>query len=67
VWEVISAARAFDFDEERLAAAYPWLTSEALDSARRYHGAYPDEIDGWIEENERSAADLERELEALSG
>ena len=56
-----------DFDEERLAAAYPWLTPEALDAARRYHAAYADEIDGWIEENERTAAELERELEALSG
>jgi hypothetical protein len=50
-----------------LAAAYPWLTPEVLDVARRYHAAYPDEIDGWIEENERTAAELERELEALSG
>jgi hypothetical protein len=67
VWEVIAVARAFDFDEQRLAAAYPWLTPEALGAARRYHEAYPDEIDSWIEENERTAADLERELEALSG
>lgn len=67
VWEAIAIARAFEFDEERLAAAYPWLTPEALEAARRYHAAYPDEIDGWIEENERTAAELERELEALSG
>lgn len=67
VWEAIAIARAHEFDENRLAAAYPWLTPEALDAARRYHAAYPDEIDGWIEENERTAAELERELEALSG
>jgi hypothetical protein len=67
VWEVIAVARAFKFDEQRLAAAYPWLTPEALGAARRYREAYPDEIHSWIEENERTAADLERELEALSG
>ena len=67
VWEVVATARAFEFDEKRLAEAYPWLTPEALGTARRYYDSYPDEIDGRIEENERTAADLEHELEALSG
>ena len=67
VWQIIFIDRSFDFDEGRLAEAYPWLTSEALEAARRYCDSYPDEIDGWIEENERIATDMEAELEALSG
>lgn len=64
VWEVILSARAFDFDEARLSAAYPWLTAELLETARRYADAYPEEIERRITENTRAVAALERELGA---
>jgi len=65
VWEVVSLARAFDFDGDRLAAAYPWLTPEGLETARRYAEAHPDEIEARIAANARAAEELERELNAL--
>ena len=65
VWEIVAAARDFDFDRVRLADTYPWLNPERLDSALRYYEAYPDEIDARIEMNARAAQELERELERL--
>jgi hypothetical protein len=65
IWEVILIARAFDFDRDRLAAAYPWLTADRLDTARRYAEAHAEEIDERIAENARAADELERELNAL--
>lgn len=65
VWEVVLIARAFAFDVQRLAAAYPWLTADRLDAARRYADAYPSEIEGRIAENAQAADQLERELDAL--
>ena len=67
VWEVIALARAYEFDVGRLIAAYPWLTPDALDTALRYNDANPDEISARIDSNERTAAELEHELEALNG
>ena len=67
VWEVIALAQAYEFDDGRLIAAYPWLTPDALGVALRYNDANPDEISARIDSNDRTAADLEHELEALSG
>ncbi len=65
VWEAIGIAKAFEFDRDRIAEAYPWLAGDRLDTALAYHEAFGDEIEAALERNERAAADLERELELL--
>ena len=56
VWEVIAAVRDNDGDVAE-AAAYLEMPLGLVQSAVTYYGAYPDEIDEWIERNEREAAE----------
>ncbi len=56
VWEVVAAVRenAGDIGE---AAGYLELPLGLVQAAVIYYGAYPDEVDEWIERNEREAAE----------
>jgi len=56
VWEVIAAVRDNDGNLPA-SAAYLELPLGLVQSAVTYYGAYPDEIDEWIERNEREAAE----------
>jgi uncharacterized protein (DUF433 family) len=56
VWEVIAAVRDNDGDIAQ-AADYLRLSLGLVQAAVTYYGAYPDEINGWIERNEREAAE----------
>jgi uncharacterized protein (DUF433 family) len=56
VWEVIAAVRDNDGDA-RETADYLEQSLGLVQAAVAYYGAYPDEIDRWIERNEREAAE----------
>jgi len=56
VWEVIATVRDNDGDLGQ-AAGYLELPLGLLQAAVSYYGAYPDEIDEWIELNEQEAAE----------
>jgi len=56
VWEVIAAVRDNDGDVAE-AAAYLAMALGLVQAAVTYYGAYPDEIDEWIERNQREAAE----------
>ena len=56
VWEVIAAVRDNDGNLPA-SAAYLELPLGLVQSAVTYYGAYPDEIDEWIERNEREGAE----------
>jgi hypothetical protein len=56
VWEVIAAVRDNDGDVAKT-AEYLEMGLGLVQAAVTYYGAHPDEIDGWIERNEREAAD----------
>lgn len=56
VWEVIGTVRDNDGDV-RESADYLQLPLGLVGAAVAYYGAYPDEIDRWIERNEREAAE----------
>ncbi len=53
VWEIIATYRSVKKDLKRLKKAYHWLSQEQLRAALGYYSAYPQEIDGLIEQNER--------------
>ncbi len=53
VWEIIATYRSVKKDLKRLKNAYHWLSQEQLRAALGYYSAYPQEIDGLIEQNER--------------
>lgn len=59
VWEVIETVRN-EGGEAEAAAAYLGLSPHLVAAALDYYGAYPDEIDKWIERNH----DLAEEAEA---
>lgn len=52
VWEVIATVRDNDGDLSA-AADYLQMPLGLVQAAVTYYGAYPQEIDGWIELNER--------------
>ncbi len=54
VWEVIATFRSLDKNLKRLQKTYHWLTGEQIRSALAYYGAYPQEIDEQIRENEEA-------------
>jgi uncharacterized protein (DUF433 family) len=56
VWEVIAAVRDNDGDIAAT-AAYLEVPLGLVQAAVTYYGAHPDEIDEWIERNEREAAE----------
>jgi uncharacterized protein (DUF433 family) len=56
VWEVIAAVRDNDGDVAKT-ADYLHLALGVVQAAVAYYGAYRDEIDGWIQRNEREAAE----------
>jgi uncharacterized protein (DUF433 family) len=56
VWEVIGAVRDNDGDAEET-ARYLELPLGLVQAAITYYGAYPDEIDQWIDLNEEEAAE----------
>ncbi len=56
VWEVMMVARDYGNDVERLTAHFGGHVSlEALKQALAYAERFPEEISGWIAENERVA------------
>lgn len=61
VWEVIAAVRASGAKDEKKAivavAAQMTLSPAQIQLALDYYGAFPDEIDAQITENERAAAE----------
>ncbi|MHB2023639.1 MAG: hypothetical protein ACYCO3_09965 [Mycobacteriales bacterium] len=66
VWEVISAARDIRKRGEQLVRAIAERVGVAEEKARiaiRYYAEFPDEIDGWIERNEREALRLQEALD----
>lgn len=65
IWEIIEVARELSFDAAEIIESYPWLSEEKLAIARRYCDAYPNEIEGLIEDNRRVAAQLEHELDLV--
>jgi uncharacterized protein (DUF433 family) len=56
VWEVVAAVRDNDGDVRRT-ADYLEIAQGLVRAAITYYGAHPDEIDRWIERNEREAAE----------
>ena len=56
VWEVIATVRDNDGDVAE-AAAYLGMALGLVQAAVTYYGAYPDEIDEWIERNQREGAE----------
>ena len=56
VWEVVAAVRDNDGDVAKT-AEYLEMGLGLVQAAVTYYGANPDEIDGWIERNEREAAE----------
>ncbi|MGH2944783.1 MAG: hypothetical protein ACRDPC_00625 [Solirubrobacteraceae bacterium] len=56
VWEVVAAVRDNDGDV-RETADHVQLPLGLVQAAVAYYGAYRDEIDRWIERNEREAAE----------
>ena len=56
VWEVIATVRDSDGDVAE-AAEYLDLPLGLVQAAVTYYGAYKDEIDAWIERNERETAE----------
>lgn len=56
VWEVIAAVRDNEGDAAET-ADHLQLPLGLVQAAITYYGAYPDEIDQWIERNEREAAE----------
>ena len=63
VWEVIAVVRENDGDV-REASDYLELPFGLAQAAVTYFGAYPDEIDGWIELNRRESDDARAAFEA---
>lgn len=58
VWEVIATVRDNDGDLAE-AASYLQVPLGMVQAAVAYYGAYPDEIDRWIECNEQEAAEAQ--------
>lgn len=56
VWQVIATVRDNEGDVAE-AASYLELPLAMVQSAVTYYGAYPEEIDEWIESTEREAAE----------
>jgi uncharacterized protein (DUF433 family) len=56
VWEVVAAVRDNDGDVGET-ADYLQMSLGLVQAAVTYYGAYPDEVDQWIERNEREAAE----------
>ena len=56
VWEVVATVRDNDGDLGE-AARYLELPLGLVQAAVSYYGAYPDEIDQWIDLNEQEAAE----------
>jgi uncharacterized protein (DUF433 family) len=56
VWEVIAAVRDNEGDIAKT-ADYLELPLGLVQAAVTYYGAHRDEVDGWIERNERDAAE----------
>src|SRR4051794_12705819 len=63
VWEVVSVVREND-GVVRAASDYLELPLGLVQAAVTYYGAYPDEIDGWIELNRRELDDARAAFEA---
>lgn len=53
VWEIIQGYVSVDRDWQALLDAFDWLTPAQLGAALAYYEAFPDEIDGPIQENAR--------------
>lgn len=63
VWELVMIARAYGKDRRRLLRHFGGhLSEEQLEEALAYTKTFPDEIDGWIAENERVGRMLEQRL-----
>lgn len=58
VWEVIAVVRDNDGDV-RATADYLEMPLGLVQAAVAYYGTYPDEIDEWIELNEREAREAQ--------
>jgi uncharacterized protein (DUF433 family) len=58
VWEVIATVRDNDGDLAE-AADYLEISLGTVQAAVAYYGAYPDEIDQWIEFNDQEAAEAQ--------
>jgi uncharacterized protein (DUF433 family) len=56
VWEVVAAVRDNDGDVGET-ADYLQMSLGLVQAAVTYYGAYPGEVDQWIERNEREAAE----------
>ena len=56
VWEVVATVRDNEGDVGA-AAGYLEVPLGLVQAAVTYYGAYPDEVDEWIERNEREAAE----------
>jgi hypothetical protein len=56
VWQVVAAVRDNEGDVAAT-AEYLRIPLGAVQAAVTYYGAYPDEIDGWIDRNEREASE----------
>lgn len=51
VWEIISNYLSLDKDFNRLKKAYHWLTPDQLRAVLGYYSAYPEEIEGLMDQN----------------
>jgi hypothetical protein len=54
VWEVIAAVRDNNGDASKT-AGYLEMPLGLVQAAVTYYGAFPEEVDGWIERNDREA------------
>lgn len=65
VWEVIMAGRSLDLDVDRMTKAFHWLGPDRVKAALAYYDDHRDEIDEWIELNDRMAEELQAKLRVV--
>lgn len=61
VWEVVATWHNVEWDMERLARSYSWLSEMQLRAALGYYRLHPDEIDARIEREEAWTPDRVRQ------
>jgi hypothetical protein len=60
VFEIIRQYRWGGYDRGRLSREFAWIPERLLDTAVAYYETFPDEIDEWLEDEERHMPDWVR-------
>ncbi len=61
VWEIAMVGREIDRDVPALCEHFAHVPPQAMEQALAYHAEHREEVDAWVEENERLGEDLEQE------